>query len=207
MQSSSPFSSPIGDNIPAAGYQSGEARGPREPDPHYSHVTDSVLERERPLLVASSPVVRSGKRECHRKMLHACWQQCLVVFVHVHGVKNARSSFVMGRLNKTAAGSGSNVTVHYRKLVEDYNAAPENFKLMPSLPEYLSYCCRHCGHTQKLKVKLNARTQNDGTEKASCRNTGTGWFLIRDSRMFGLLSGYDPVLHEFVVFGSSFSAK
>lgn len=58
----------------------------------------------------------------------------------------------MGRLNKT--GAGSSVSVHYRKLTEDYNgSACEALKLMPSLPEYMSYCCHHCGHTQKLKVK------------------------------------------------------
>lgn len=57
----------------------------------------------------------------------------------------------MGRLNKT--GAGSSVSVHYRKLAEDYTGgACEALKLMPTLPEYMSYCCHHCGHKQKLKV-------------------------------------------------------
>lgn len=57
----------------------------------------------------------------------------------------------MGRLNKT--GAGSSVSVHYRKLTDDYAGGTcEALKLMPSLPEYMSYCCHQCGHTQKLKV-------------------------------------------------------
>lgn len=64
----------------------------------------------------------------------------------------------MGRLNRTGGGSGgagTSVGVHYRKLAEDYAGATcEALRLMPSLPEYMSYCCHRCGHTQKFKVTM-----------------------------------------------------
>ena len=57
----------------------------------------------------------------------------------------------MGRLSKTNLPT-PNIKVHYKKLVDDYTGSCDALKIMPSLPEYLSYCCHHCGHTQKLQV-------------------------------------------------------
>ena len=59
----------------------------------------------------------------------------------------------MGRLSKTSMTSGRpNMKVHYRKLVDEYSGQCDSLKFVPTLPEYLSYCCHHCGHQQKLKV-------------------------------------------------------
>lgn len=62
---------------------------------------------------------------------------------------------IMGRLGK-ASGNGSGTRpifrLHYRKLLDDYAQQREQRKFMPPLPDYVSYCCCRCGHTQKLQV-------------------------------------------------------
>uniref|UniRef100_A0A1B6E3Q4 SH2 domain-containing protein n=1 Tax=Clastoptera arizonana TaxID=38151 RepID=A0A1B6E3Q4_9HEMI len=49
--------------------------------------------------------------------------------------------------------------VHYRKLVDEYNM--DTITFTPPLQEYLSYCCRQCGHRQKMKAEeLNSIVGN-----------------------------------------------
>ncbi len=57
----------------------------------------------------------------------------------------------MGRISKTTT-SRPNLRLHYQKLVDEYSSNLDSFERMPTIPEYLSYCCHHCGHTQKLQV-------------------------------------------------------
>lgn len=70
----------------------------------------------------------------------------------------------MGRLSKTTAAvvGRPSFRVHYRKLVDEYSATQcDVLKFVPSLPDYLSYCCHQCGHTQKLQAEeLNAIVGN-----------------------------------------------
>ncbi|KAF5299142.1 hypothetical protein FQA39_LY02315 [Lamprigera yunnana] len=67
----------------------------------------------------------------------------------------------MGRLNKNSHFGRSIFRVHYKKLVNDYSSSLDSFKIMPSFPEYLSYCCHQCGHTQKLQAEeLNSIVGN-----------------------------------------------
>ncbi|KAK6627983.1 hypothetical protein RUM44_010465 [Polyplax serrata] len=56
----------------------------------------------------------------------------------------------MGRLGHHKSGSSARpfLRVHYRKLVEDYADVSSP---LPPLPDYFSYCCCKCGHTQKVK--------------------------------------------------------
>lgn len=66
----------------------------------------------------------------------------------------------MGRLSKTTAAvvGRPSFRVHYRKLVDEYSATQcDVLKFVPSLPDYLSYCCHQCGHTQKLQVIIDTR--------------------------------------------------
>ncbi|EEZ98264.2 EGFR adapter protein isoform X2 [Tribolium castaneum] len=66
----------------------------------------------------------------------------------------------MGRLGKSNLPTPS-IKVHYKKLVDDYTGNRDALKIMPALPEYLSYCCHHCGHTQKLQAEeLNSIVGN-----------------------------------------------
>jgi len=59
---------------------------------------------------------------------------------------------IMGRLGKGSQSTTRPIfRVHYRKLVDEYSQQ-EQLKFMPALPNYMSYCCCRCGHTQKLKV-------------------------------------------------------
>lgn len=62
----------------------------------------------------------------------------------------------MGRLGKTTQNQTKSLfRVHYKKLVDEYtNQQQEQLKFMPALPDYMSYCCGHCGHTQKLEVRI-----------------------------------------------------
>ncbi|EEB19507.1 hypothetical protein Phum_PHUM577980 [Pediculus humanus corporis] len=60
----------------------------------------------------------------------------------------------MGRLGHNKSGGPSLrpfLRVHYKKLAEDY--ADSSNSSLPPLPEYFSYCCCQCGHTQKVKVR------------------------------------------------------
>lgn len=59
---------------------------------------------------------------------------------------------IMGRLGKGSQSATRPIfRVHYRKLVDEYSQQ-EQLRFMPALPDYMSYCCCRCGHTQKLKV-------------------------------------------------------
>ncbi|GJQ82756.1 hypothetical protein Trydic_g3613 [Trypoxylus dichotomus] len=81
----------------------------------------------------------------------------------------------MGRLTKTSTTSGKpNMKVHYRKLVDEYSSQCDSLKFSPSLPEYLSYCCHQCGHTQKLQVT-------------------TSKVIIEDGRMFNNIDTHDRI--------------
>lgn len=70
----------------------------------------------------------------------------------------AAISAIMGRLGKSLQNTTRPIfKVHYRKLDDEYNQNhlqqhQEQLKCMSTLPEYMSYCCCQCGHTQKLKV-------------------------------------------------------
>ncbi|EGI62620.1 hypothetical protein G5I_08980 [Acromyrmex echinatior] len=60
---------------------------------------------------------------------------------------------IMGRLGKGSQSTTRPIfRVHYRKLVDEYSQQ-EQLKFMPALPDYMSYCCCRCGHTQKLKIR------------------------------------------------------
>ncbi|KYM77294.1 Tensin-1 [Atta colombica] len=60
---------------------------------------------------------------------------------------------IMGRLGKGSQSTTRPIfRVHYRKLVDEYSQQ-EQLKFMPALPDYMSYCCCRCGHTQKLKAE------------------------------------------------------
>lgn len=66
----------------------------------------------------------------------------------------AAFSAIMGRLGKGSQSATRPIfRVHYRKLVDEYSQQ-EQLRFMPALPDYMSYCCCRCGHTQKLKVSL-----------------------------------------------------
>lgn len=59
---------------------------------------------------------------------------------------------IMGRLGKGSQSATRPIfRVHYRKFVDEYSQQ-EQLRFMPALPDYMSYCCCRCGHTQKLKV-------------------------------------------------------
>lgn len=61
---------------------------------------------------------------------------------------------IMGRLGKGSQSATRPIfRVHYRKLVDEYSQQ-EQLRFMPALPDYMSYCCCRCGHTQKFKVSL-----------------------------------------------------
>ncbi|XP_011305068.1 tensin-1 isoform X2 [Fopius arisanus] len=62
---------------------------------------------------------------------------------------------IMGRLGKSAQSATKPIfRVQYRKLIDDYtNQQQEQLKFMPALPDYMSYCCCRCGHTQKLEAE------------------------------------------------------
>lgn len=78
-----------------------------------------------------------------------CVVEADACYESVANVKN------MGRLSKTGTNTGRpSFRVHYSKLVDEYSSNCDALKFMPSLPEYLSYCCHQCGHTQKLQVHL-----------------------------------------------------
>ncbi|EZA57283.1 hypothetical protein X777_02534 [Ooceraea biroi] len=63
----------------------------------------------------------------------------------------AAFSAIMGRLGKGSQSATRPIfRVHYRKLVDEYSQQ-EQLRFMPALPDYMSYCCCRCGHTQKLK--------------------------------------------------------
>ncbi|KAK0081350.1 hypothetical protein PV326_007720 [Microctonus aethiopoides] len=62
---------------------------------------------------------------------------------------------IMGRLGKSTQNGITRpiFRVQYRKLVDDYSQQQQDqLKFMPALPDYMSYCCCRCGHTQKLEV-------------------------------------------------------
>ncbi|KAK1135253.1 hypothetical protein K0M31_008024 [Melipona bicolor] len=66
----------------------------------------------------------------------------------------AAFSAIMGRLGKGSQSTTRPIfRVQYRKLVDEYSQQQEQLKFMPALPDYMSYCCCRCGHTQKLKNK------------------------------------------------------
>ncbi|KAF7414908.1 hypothetical protein HZH68_003397 [Vespula germanica] len=72
----------------------------------------------------------------------------------------AAFSAIMGRLGKGSQNATRPIfRVHYRKLVDEYSQQQqEQLKFMPALPDYMSYCCCRCGHTQKLKLsKISKR--------------------------------------------------
>ncbi|XP_066995584.1 EGFR adapter protein [Anabrus simplex] len=71
----------------------------------------------------------------------------------------------MGRLSgshRASMGSARPIfRVHYRKLVDDYGGSKDSLNFVPPLPDYFSYCCCQCGHTQKLKAEeLNSIVGN-----------------------------------------------
>ncbi|XP_076266725.1 uncharacterized protein LOC143200210 [Rhynchophorus ferrugineus] len=60
---------------------------------------------------------------------------------------------IMGKLNRIEE-KDNNVTVHYTKLQDEDSGSchsGDGFQVMPALSEYLSYTCKHCGHTQALQ--------------------------------------------------------
>ncbi|XP_066599723.1 EGFR adapter protein-like isoform X3 [Prorops nasuta] len=66
----------------------------------------------------------------------------------------AAFSAIMGRLGKASQSTTRPIfKVHYRKLVDEYSQQQDQLKFMPALPDYMSYCCCRCGHTQKLKAE------------------------------------------------------
>jgi hypothetical protein len=67
----------------------------------------------------------------------------------------------MGRLGGSHKSSSTGATrpvfrVQYRKLVDDCGENGDSLSFVPPLPDYLSYCCRQCGHKQKLKVRQSS---------------------------------------------------
>ncbi|XP_031834371.1 EGFR adapter protein isoform X5 [Nomia melanderi] len=74
----------------------------------------------------------------------------------------AAFSAIMGRLGKGSQSTTRPIfRVQYRKLVDEYSQQQEQLKFMPALPDYMSYCCCRCGHTQKLKAEeLNTLVGN-----------------------------------------------
>jgi hypothetical protein len=83
------------------------------------------------------------------------------VCVCLHG----RGKFcAMGRLGGSNKSSSTNAArplfrVHYRKLVDDCGDSKDSLSFVPPLPDYLSYCCCQCGHTQKLKVRQGCNSR------------------------------------------------
>lgn len=64
----------------------------------------------------------------------------------------AAFSAIMGRLGRGSQSAARPIfRVHYRKLVDEYSQR-EQLRFMPALPDYMSYCCCRCGHTQRFKV-------------------------------------------------------
>lgn len=85
----------------------------------------------------------------------------------------AAFSAIMGRLGKGSQSTTRPIfRVQYRKLVDEYSQQQEQLKFMPALPDYMSYCCCRCGHTQKLKVSFYPRTSNLELSRAA-RSTST----------------------------------
>lgn len=53
----------------------------------------------------------------------------------------------MGRLNRSDENAGANV--QYSKLKDEQSSGScESYEVMPSVAEYFSFSCKHCGHTQ-----------------------------------------------------------
>ncbi|XP_031783531.1 M-phase inducer phosphatase isoform X2 [Nasonia vitripennis] len=82
------------------------------------------------------------------------------------GNNNLGSSSSSHQNSSSSAGAKTSFKVHYRKLVEEHSPAkqqrrdevraqkePQQLQIVPPLPDYMSYCCCRCGHTQKLKAE------------------------------------------------------
>ncbi|KAF7994466.1 hypothetical protein HCN44_003938 [Aphidius gifuensis] len=67
----------------------------------------------------------------------------------------AALTVIMGRLGKSTQNQTKPIfRVHYKKLIDEYtNQQQDQLKFMPALPDYMSYCCCRCGHTQKLEAE------------------------------------------------------
>ncbi|XP_057657464.1 EGFR adapter protein-like isoform X1 [Diorhabda carinulata] len=64
---------------------------------------------------------------------------------------------MMGRLSK----STPSIRVNYRKLVDEYSSSCDSLKIMPALPDFFTYSCRHCGQRQTLQTEeLNSIVGN-----------------------------------------------
>lgn len=63
------------------------------------------------------------------------------------------AQMIMGRLSRSTPSVG----VNYRKLVDEISGSCDSLKIMPGLPDFFFYSCRHCGHRQKLQV-INVST-------------------------------------------------
>lgn len=59
----------------------------------------------------------------------------------------------MGRLRPPTGAAGGTRSVHYRKLVDEFGTSKDILDFVPALPDYVSYCCCHCGRTQKLQAE------------------------------------------------------
>ncbi|CAG9857273.1 unnamed protein product [Phyllotreta striolata] len=55
----------------------------------------------------------------------------------------------MGRLSR----STPSFRVNYRKLVNDCSNSCDSLRIMPALPDFFAYSCRHCGHRQTLQAE------------------------------------------------------
>ncbi|XP_066599722.1 EGFR adapter protein-like isoform X2 [Prorops nasuta] len=95
----------------------------------------------------------------------------------------AAFSAIMGRLGKASQSTTRPIfKVHYRKLVDEYSQQQDQLKFMPALPDYMSYCCCRCGHTQKLKGKSASSGSSIGSNGVGCRNSSANsWLKSRTS--------------------------
>ncbi|OAD60001.1 hypothetical protein WN48_06751 [Eufriesea mexicana] len=75
----------------------------------------------------------------------------------------------MGRLGKGSQSTTRPIfRVQYRKLVDEYSQQQEQLKFMPALPDYMSYCCCRCGHTQKLKKEVHCPVAEAMRRDSAC---------------------------------------
>ena len=142
-----------------------------------------------PGATCSTRVQQQQLHRQHRGMRRfAKRRRTLAAFTAIMGrLSRAASGSTSSSQHQANAGGTSGAKaafkVHYRKLSEESSPTKQprrddggrgqqrqqqqqqsqhQVKFVPPLPDYMSYCCCRCGHTQKLKVSAGLIRENGG---------------------------------------------